>query len=225
MYFHIFFTHKIPYSCTLAQNSSIGIGFQHRINSKYCGVMSNWRTIPSLSWVCHQLRAGCCSGHPWSATLEPGTGMVTGSRGHWKAGAVLTPHAAVASLQLLAAEAGAASLFICTFMSPFPHTRHCWCATLTQPEPFVLLLFHPWRLKMRARADRDKNWTPGNANVHSHCWKQLCSFRSVRAVTDVFVSVLSCLNKDRYPKGTRNGVYGMAVFYWLSEWHWNSLIS
>lgn len=55
----------------------------------------------------------------------------------------------VASLQLLAPEAGAASLFICSSVSPFPHRRHCWCATATLPEPLVLLLPHPRRLRQR----------------------------------------------------------------------------
>lgn len=47
------------------------------------------------------------------------------------------------------------------------------------------------KTQKESQAYRNKNWISGHANVHSHCWKQFCSFRSVRAVTDVSVSVLS----------------------------------
>lgn len=138
-------------------------------------------------WLQFTISSELAAGQSTLATLEPGTGMGNWSRGHRKAGTVMTPDAVVASLQLLAAEPGAGSLFICSFMCLHFLTRGTAGVPHSHSQSHSCCYFIPEESK---RADRDKNWNPDNAIVHSHCWKQLCSFRSVKAVTVVFVSVL-----------------------------------
>lgn len=111
-----------------------------------------------------------------------------------------------------------------------------FCVSISSQEALLVCHSHTARATRAAvtssqktqtetQPDRDKNWIPGHANVQAHCWKQLCSFRSVRAATDVFVSVLSLWTRAVIPREPGDGVDGMAVLYFLSEWHWSNLIS
>lgn len=92
--------------------------------------MSNWRNIPSLASVYHQLRAGCWSEHPCHPGARDRNGQLEQrTLEGWDCYDTRCSGCITATAGCRAR--GRFPLHLQFYVSPFPHTGHCWCATLT----------------------------------------------------------------------------------------------
>ena len=85
----------------------------------------------------------------------------------------------------------------CASLHTFSHEALQACHTCIPRAIHAAVILSQKTEQKRTIADRDKNWIPGNGNVHSHCWKQLYSFRNIRASACIFVCVLSLFKQGQ----------------------------